>query len=91
MNNLSGFNLSAHLKHVNKNPGGASSSDAISRKFFTELDKNILEKLYTKYEPDFLLYGYTIDPFLHLVQNWINETQKIRKESAIFIKFKSVH
>ncbi len=56
-----------NLKHVNRNPGGQSSNQGISKEFFGQLDKDILAALYERYEPDFVLHGYTLDPFLELL------------------------
>ena len=39
------------------------SSDQTLEEYFSELDKDTIEKLYKKYKMDFLLFGYTIDDY----------------------------
>ena len=37
--------------------------------YFSQLDKDTLDKLYKVYEMDFVLFNYTIDAFYPLVKN----------------------
>ena len=52
------------LKHVNMSPKGHSSAKEIQAKYFSQLDETLLNRLQNKYWPDFLLHGYTLEPYL---------------------------
>ena len=43
-------------------------TDEFSEEYFSELDVDILEKLYNKFEIDFLLFNYTIDDYLSYIR-----------------------
>jgi len=45
------------------------SSDMEIEEYFSQLDKETLDKLYKVYEMDFVLFNYTIDAFYPLVKN----------------------
>ena len=45
------------------------SSDMEIEEYFSQLDKETLDKLYKVYEMDFVLFNYTIDAFYPLVEN----------------------
>ena len=45
------------------------SSDMEIEEYFSQLDKDTLDKLYKVYEMDFVLFNYTIDAFYPLVKN----------------------
>ena len=51
------------------------SSDMEIEEYFSQLDKETLDKLYKVYEMDFVLFNYTIDAFYPLVKN---KTENIR-------------
>ena len=62
-----GFNLlKAKLHHVNQSPNGHSSNKTLQLEYFATLSKETMKKLYDRYKPDFLLYGYNLDEFLPL-------------------------
>ena len=45
--------------------------------YFSQLDKDTLDKLYKVYEMDFVLFNYTIDSFYPLVKNKTENIYKI--------------
>ena len=57
----------SNLKHVNMSPMGHSSKADIQMKYFSQLDEKILKEIQNKYWPDFLIFGYDLEPFLQLV------------------------
>lgn len=56
------------LRHVNMSPLGHSSSLEIQMKYFSQLDESLLKRIQNKYWPDFLIYGYDLEPFLKLLK-----------------------
>ena len=57
-----------HLKHVNISPKGHSSQVHIQKSYFAQLDQTLLKRLQNKYWPDFVLHGYTLEPFIQMVK-----------------------
>ena len=57
-----------HLKHVNISPKGHSGKAKIQKAYFKQLDQKLLEQLQDKYWPDFVVHGYTIEPFIDMVK-----------------------
>lgn len=58
----------ANLRHVNISPMGHSSSKEIQRQYFGQLDdESLLKRVQDKYWPDFLIYGYSLSPFLGMI------------------------
>ena len=55
------------LKHVNISPKGHSSQEKIQKKYFSQLNQTLLNRLQDKYWPDFVLHGYTLEPFIQMV------------------------
>jgi hypothetical protein len=41
----------------------------LQQEYFAQLSKETMQKLYERYKPDFLLYGYDLDEFLPLAAN----------------------
>jgi len=56
------------LRHVNMSPSGHSSTREIQMKYFSQLDESLLKRIQNKYWPDFLVYGYDLEPFLKLLR-----------------------
>ena len=52
-----------NLLHVNQSPNGHSSDKYIRQKYFSQLSKGLMKKVYERYKEDFLLHGYEIDSF----------------------------
>ncbi len=57
--------LKSGLRHVNMSPKGHSST--VQAAYFAQLDKSLLKQIQNKYWPDFLLYGYDLEPFTKLL------------------------
>ena len=57
-----------HLKHVNSSPKGHSGKAKIQKAYFKQLDQKLLEQLQDKYWPDFVVHGYTLEPFIDMVK-----------------------
>lgn len=57
-----------HLKHVNISPKGHSGKAKIQKAYFKQLDQKLLEQLQDKYWPDFVVHGYTLEPFIDMVK-----------------------
>ena len=52
-----------HLHHVNAASEGSSSINRIRKRYFHQLTKELMTKVYQRYKPDYLLYGYQHDTF----------------------------
>ena len=61
-----GINEELPESHITK---GGKSSDQTLKKYYSELDKKMLERLYKIYELDFLLFNYTIDSYYKYVKS----------------------
>ena len=62
-------------------PLGHSSTLEIQAKYFSQLDESLLKRIQNKYWPDFLLYGYDLEPFLKLLQQG-NPSQSVKSNLA---------
>ena len=51
------------IHHVNMGPSGPSSKTDTQKEFFGQLTKDLMKKVYQRYKPDYLLYGYQADTF----------------------------
>ena len=56
------------ITHVNNN----KRSEKGIEKYFSQLDRHTLDKLYKVFEMDFVLFNYTIDAFYSFVENKTN-------------------
>ena len=52
-----------NFHHVNVGPSGRSSKADTQREYFGQLTKDLMKKVYHRYLPDYLLYGYDYDTY----------------------------
>ena len=51
-------------KKVRGNISGGGSTSQLTKKYFSELDKSLVNQLYSFYQVDFEMFGYKPDKFL---------------------------
>lgn len=54
------------LHHVNQSPHGHTSDPNILKRYFSTVTKEMLIRLYERYQPDFDLYDYDLNNYLSL-------------------------
>ena len=57
--------ISEELKKTHAS--GEKGSDQTLKKYYSKLDRKLLDKLYNLYELDFLLFNYSIDSYFSYV------------------------
>ena len=52
------------FKKIKGNTSGGGSTSKLTRRYFSQLDKNLVKQLYKFYQVDFEMFGYEPDKFL---------------------------
>ena len=65
-NMAGGLNFQTKPKSKIKNHSSGESTSSLSKKWFRELERSLLMRLYKFYQVDFELFGYTLDDYLTL-------------------------
>ena len=54
-----------NFKKVESNLSGGGSTSSLTRKYFAELDRDLVMRLYEFYQVDFEMFGYSPEEYLH--------------------------
>ena len=53
------------FKKIESNTSGGGSTRSLARKYFGQLDRDLVMKLYKFYQVDFEMFGYSPEEYLH--------------------------
>ena len=54
------------LESISTNPSSGGSTSELAREYFSQLDKDDVEKLYQLYKMDFEMFGYSPDLYFNI-------------------------
>ena len=67
--NFIGQMAGVKLETISTNPSRGGSTSDLARKYFGQLDRRIVKKLYKLYKVDFEMFGYSPDLYLDLAKH----------------------
>ena len=63
---------------VQFNPSSGGSTKSLSRKYFSQLDKETIDELYSLFKVDFEMFGYRPDEFYEYARSATNEEEQMQ-------------